>query len=269
MLIRQAAVSFQDLQADVGAVGVIDCGTDILMRLQTSKAVVEEIGRTVFIIQRLSEVRFTQSIQRRSSLELIVEIVGIHIGIEIVHTKGIFRIHAKAVLQDVVCHLIHGSLGNETVLTAEIDQIADIACPTAKVTGGNRSNIGDIQRTKQMAEVCALTIGGGESSQIPQVHGSSAVGCILLLDILRESSDLLSCQSDPVAVIITIDTGSQEVDHQQVGVIVGTAASGKFIGIALQDLQIGQKLCITRDTVRRGVFLRRKSHHRKHADDHC
>ena len=233
--IGDATVSLQHLQADVAAVDIINGLADILpgVQIHALEAVIHEILRTVHIRQLLGEVGGAEGIEGSTGLQLGIDVVGIHIAVEVIHAEGIIRIHAEAVCQDVGSHLVHSTLGHIAVVMAVEDQVADIACPAAQVAGLHRSHIGDVHGAEHMAEVHALAIGDGEVLEIAQVHGGGAVGGILSLDILREYGDLLACQGRPVAIQVAVHARTKEVDHQKIGIGVAAVGAGELIGIAL------------------------------------
>ena len=240
--IGQAAVSFQNLQTDVGPVGLEHGVADIVLGQQAAEAVVHEVLRPVSVGQLSGEVSFKHFADGTAGLDLVVQIVGVHIAVEVVHAEGIVGIHAEAVLQDVVSHLVDGAGRHLAEAVAVLQQVAEVACPAAQVAGGHSGDVGNVQGAEHMAEVHLVAVGDHEIvfHDVAQAADGGAVGCVLLSNVGDESGDLFACQGLPVAVQISVDTGTDIVDDQLGNFVVGICGC-KVLGVAFQDLQICQE----------------------------
>ena len=240
----QAAVGFQNLQTHIGGISIMDSLAHIFTGLQTTEAVVHEVSAPVSIGQRFGEVRLHNGAELFACLHMVVQVVGIHVAIEVIHAEGIVCIDTETILLDVGSHLVNGAGRHIAVVLAVQQQVTKIACPAAQVCSLNCGNISNVQRTEHVAKVGQVTVGQPEiiNDNVAQQHGGGTIGCILLFHIAGESGNFLTSQGLPVTVVVTIDTGTDEVDHQLAGGLVG--GGGIFVCIALQHLQIGHKGCI-------------------------
>ena len=240
-IIRDAAVRFQNLDTHVGAVGVVQRGAHRLAGGLAGEAVVQEVHRTILVAQLGGEIGLHQIAEGTvARLVLLDEIEGVHIAVEVVPTESIVGVHAKAILADVSRHFIYGAGGgNVTVQSAEIQQVAQVTGPTGQVVRlYRRVHVGNVHRTEHVTEVGGIAIGKIEilNDNVTQVHHVGTVGSILLLNVVGEHGDLLSGQRRPVTILVTIDAGADEVEHQLTGVSAGL--SRKLVRIDLQLLEV-------------------------------
>ena len=239
-VIRDAAVRLQDLDTHVGAVGVVQRGTHRLAGDLTGEAVVQEVHGAIHVAQVGGVIGFHQLAEGAvARLVLADEIIGVHIAVEVIPAEGVGCVHAEAVFLDIGGHLVDGALRYVSTLGAEVQQVAQVAGPTGQVVRLHcRVHIGNVHRTEHVTEIGGISVGQGEivNDDIPQVHHVGTVGSVLLLNVVGEHGDLLSGQRRPVTVLVTLDAGADEVQHQFAGVSAGL--SSKLIRIDLQLLEV-------------------------------
>ena len=263
-VVRQSPVSLQNLKAGIGRICTQNSGAHILLCLQTTEAVVQEVSRTVRIRQALGKVGFHNRAEAGTSgLQFRDEIESIHITIEVVHAEGIIGVDTKAVDADIVGHLFNSAGRNVAVVLAVQHQVAQVACPAAQISGSHSCHIGDVHSAEHVTKVNLITIGQLKviNDDVSQIHSIGAVGGILLLNISGKAGNLFTRQGNPVTVVVTINTGTDKVDDQFIGILA--RVTGRIcIGIAFQHLQRADE-CLIVIHAARG-----EGGHRQHADHH-
>ena len=242
MEIGDIAVCFQNLQADVAHIAVINCLADIFVGLQTLEAVIHKVSCTVSVGQFIGEVALHNGAQLVASLQHLVQIESIHITVEVVHAESIVGIHAEAVALNKGSHLFHSTFGDIAAVCTVVHQVANITGPAAQVSGSLHIHIGNVQRTKHVAEVYLITVRQGKRLDVAQLHYLGALCRILLLHKFGKSNDLLAGQLRPQALVVTVNTGTDKIDGQFVLILGGSCR--KALCVAFQNLQILQKLII-------------------------
>ena len=257
-----ATLCLQHLNANIGSICTQNGSTHIFLAFQPLKTLVKEVGCAIRVGQTGSKVCRHNDAELRSCLCHVVQVKSIHVTIEVIHAKCVIRIDTKTVHTDVIRYLLNGACRYITELVTIQQQVTQVTCPTTQVRRCLIANIGNVQCAKHMAKVYLIVIGQLEivDNNIPQVHGIGTLGSILLFHILGEFLNFLAGQGFPVVVIITINAGTDEVDHQQVGFLAGSG--GISIRIAFQHLQSTYKFLIRRNATCG------KSAQGQHSNDH-
>ena len=238
-IIRDAAVRLQDLDTHVGAIGVVHRLAHRLTGHLTGETVVQEINGAIHVVQLSGEVILHQLAEGAVALLILTgQVIGVHIAVEVVPAERVVGVHAEAVLTDILGHLLHGVAGGDvTVQSAEIQQVAQVARPAGQVVRLNRGiDVGNVHSTEHMTKVGRIAVRQIEilNDNVTQVHHGGAVGGILLPYVVGEHGDLLSGQRRPVTILVTVNAGTDKVQHQLTGVTAGL--SSKLVRIDLQLL---------------------------------
>ena len=95
-----------------------------------------------------------------------------------------------------------------------------------------------------MSEVGLVTVGNLEVADlnIAEVHNGGSGLKVSLCNVIGKSNDLLTCESGPVIILITLNTGTDKVEHQLSG--ISEDRCGVFVRISLKDLEVLEEFLI-------------------------
>ncbi len=242
----EAASRLKYLYRYVGGIGLINRLTYCIFTVLNSETVVHKVYGTVGVVKLGGEVCF----HKRAELDVALlilrdEVVGIHIAPEVIPAECTGGVNAKAVFLYVGGHALDGAIGvfidGIEIGNAVLEQVANIARPTGEVCGA-LVDVRDIHTSEHMAKVDLVSVGKCEviDHDILQIHSSGAIFGILRLNVACKAYDLLSCESRPVIVLVSLNAGTDKVKHKLAG--ISRNCSRVRICVALKNLEICHKI---------------------------
>ena len=237
-------------------------GIHSLTDSRTGRSAVQAVGQQVFCTIHIVQVRREVAFKQRGHvarfvvgrIQVVHDVEGVKVTVNIGHGEriGVVEALAQQILAD------HRDQGFEVIagagdhirmigMISSAQQVDQVACPAADISVVHTTLvvIGNVHRTKHMADVHPITVGQGEFSQILQAGNldhliGRSILCVdlvfLLGNELGKASVFIAGHDAPGAGVVAVNTSTDVLDDQCYRISAGILPSVLHSPL----LQIGQ-----------------------------